>query len=239
MKGTTLQDLERLLRLETDRPLEMMAGDSESAKFRLHLSIAQETLFEQHNWRGFKLMHDIPVEAGQEYVAVPDRMHLAKTIAVYASTDLGFVELDRGFDTMDMRVATGQTRCWDLVTDEEPGLTDDPSDDPGVYFQPRIRLFPVPEQDMILRIEGHRKLRRLTQADDRAELDDKMIVLAAAARILGREDDLRYKVVRAEARRAYEDQITLDNSYGRKSIAMAKAPRMLGAATTRLPRPRA
>lgn len=236
MKGSTLQDLERLLRLHTGRPLETMAGDSEVAKLRLHLALAQEELFEQHDWRGFKLMKDIPVDAGQEYVEIPSQLHLAKTIAVYVSNAYGFTEIDRGFDTEDMALVSGETRFWDLVSDEEPGLTDDPSQDPGVYFQSRIRLWPVPTEDITLRIEGYRKLRRLTQADDRAELDDKMISLHAAASMLGRNDDLRYKVVRAEARRAFETQVQLDNGYGQKSMAMGKAPRS-GTGVARLARP--
>lgn len=226
MGKSTLQQMERMLRLRTGRSLSPIDGSDDSEMLRLTLQLSQEKLNDLHNWRSLSTTLNIPFEGGQSFLDVPDQMDLSKALRVYVSRENSWDLITRGFDARDLDTLvsrSGLVESWDFVSrpDEEIVYDGDPSTDIQVFFSPQIALFPVPREDGVLKIEGYRRLRRFTQPQDVCDLDDQMVVYEAAAAICASENDLNYKVVRAEALRRFEAMVKADNSYAASPIQMA------------------
>lgn len=184
-RGTTLEELVTMLRAEVGASLSQAQGQNVNAAFEYNLRQMQEFLYQDFAWPHLRVIRDKTLQAGQRYYSYPE--------------DLSFDRLE-GATFRE----TGTTRSWRKV---EYGITDAcfntfdsdlAGDDPGqrdaivrrwqTYENNQLEVWPVPsENGGILRLRGMKALARLTAAQDRADLDDQLIVLFTAAQYLERQ----------------------------------------------------
>lgn len=162
------------------------------------LQRTQEWLWEEHDWAHLKIRRSLPLQAGQRYFDTPDDMDIDR---------LESIEVRYGNDWLPLMNGIGpaQYSAWD----SDLGIRSWPVERWQIYEDEQFEVWPIPESnanpdtlDGTLRLNGIRNLRPLVADNDRADLDDRLITLYAAAEHLGARgaDDAAIKLQMAERR---------------------------------------
>lgn len=169
-RETTLTELARMFRDEvgvTSSP--SVGGDWENIVFGL-LRRTQMMLADEYDWPFLRVALDKPVNRGQRYYDLPDTLDMERISGVHYRNADRWELLERGialahYNELDPELDQRFDRLlrWD------------------VYGARQIEVWPLPAGDSLMRIEGVRKLAPLENGGDRADLDDRLIVLFAAA----------------------------------------------------------
>ena len=151
------------------------------------LQRTQEMLWDKHDWSFLRVERTFDVQAGQRYYDTPDDIVIDRVETLYVRYGEEWCRLGDGIT--DEHYST-----WDSDLDERSW----PVEQWQVYEGEQIELWPVPADDADatslegrIKIVGIRSLRPLVADTDRADLDDRLIVLYAAAETLaarGAED---------------------------------------------------
>jgi hypothetical protein len=159
------------------------------------LARTQEELYEEYVWPFFKIKPYIVLNAGQRYYDAPANMNFDRIqeVAVWYNEQPQPVERGIGFAEYaqydsDSDVRADPVLKWDLV-DVDGAL--------------QLEVWPIPASNgSKLQLLGVRKLNPLIADTDRADLDDRLIVLNAAAEHLSGQDakDAKLKLAKAQAR---------------------------------------
>lgn len=179
-RGTQLIQLLDQLRAEVGHSLQPATGKDARQHLISHLQRSQELLYDGYDWPFLRILPYKNLSAGQRYYDLPSDLNLERVEAVvtYWGNDPSLVE--RGID-------------WSHYAQFDPDA--DERNDPVLRWDVRwvpaqsaemIEVWPVPATNTKLQWQGLRKLRPLLQDSDVAELDDRLIVLTAAAEILAR-----------------------------------------------------
>lgn len=177
MRGRTLLYLLDGMRAEARMSLNpaQNAQDRE-AQVKL-LQRVQSDYWEDFDWPHLRVEREVAIQAGQRYFDVPDDIPLDRLekIEVFSSGIWQRLVPDitarqyAAFDS-DLDQRSWPPRCW------------------KIYEGELVEIWPVPLQDAdpatregTLKFTGIRKLRRLVDDDDQADLDDRLIILSAAA----------------------------------------------------------
>ncbi|MBZ9706067.1 hypothetical protein LB543_04950 [Mesorhizobium sp. ESP7-2] len=180
MRGTTLVKLLDDLRAEArlslnpahnaqNRPLQVKALQRE-----------QERLWEDFDWPHLRIYPQAQVQAGQRYYETPENMNIERIERIEIFLNGDWVKLSPGIDAQhysiwnsDLDARSWPPRRWQFNEDGD------------------IELWPIPDtnadatsRDGYLRFTGIRDLNPLVADDDRADLDDIMLVGYCAAKIL-------------------------------------------------------
>jgi len=161
----------------------------------------QEWLWEEHDWPHLMVERFMPVQAGQRFYSPPPDMSIDRVRKIEVRYGEQWCELTP-------LIPSEAYSHWD----SERGERSWPVSRWRVYESEQIELWPIPADNAdtvslegVLKISGIRNLRPLVQDTDRADLDDRMLVLYAAAETLAadRAPDAQFKADAAQKRVAH------------------------------------
>lgn len=144
------------------------------------LQRTQEWLWEDYDWPHLRVRRDFSLQAGQRYYDTPSDMNIDRVEMLSVRYGEQWVPLHVGID--DTHFST-----WDSDLDERSW----PIERWQIYEDEQIEVWPMPADDAdattlegTVRIVGIRNLAPLVADSDRADLDDRLIVMFAAAETL-------------------------------------------------------
>lgn len=144
------------------------------------LQRVQETLWEEHDWPHMRVRRTLNLQAGQRYYDAPDDLPIDRIETIHVRYSEEWMPLGDG-------IFDGHYSAWDSDLDQRSW----PVERWQVFENDQIEVWPVPADDYnattlegTLRVTGIRALRDFVADDDRADLDDRLIYLTAAAETL-------------------------------------------------------
>ena len=176
-RGTTLGEMILMLREECGHATSAALGQNTLPRMKRVLQRTQEFLWGDYTWPHLRVYREESILAGQRYYSFP---------------------ADLAFDRVE-NVHVRYDDCWRPVcygielehyNAQDPELDD--RDDPVLRWQAhegdQYEVWPLPASNGLrLRFEGIKKLAPFVADADRADLDDNLIVMFAAAEILAKQ----------------------------------------------------
>lgn len=151
----------------------------------------QELLWESHDWPHLRVRREVPLQAGQRYYDTPDDMIIDRVERIDVRYSGDWCCLQPG-------ITNAHYASWDSDTDERSW----PVEAWRVFEDEQVEIWPIPSDNAetdskegTLRFTGIRSPRPLVADDDRADLDDRLIVLHAAGEYLTSKGDKRAPLV--------------------------------------------
>jgi hypothetical protein len=168
----------------------------------LILQRVQERLWEEFAWPHMRIRRFIPLQDGARYYDPPSTMSIDRIENISVKDGGNWCPLEPG-------ITEAHFSTWDSDADERSW----PVRNWRVGEGEQIEVWPIPSQngstdpanrDGQLRVTGIKALAAFAAADDRADLDDTLITLYAAAELLKRKgsDDADLKLDQANKRYA-------------------------------------
>lgn len=163
------------------------------------LQRVQSDLYEDFNWPHLRIERSVRLQAGQRFYSPPEPLNIDKieSISLYADND--WCVLYEGIDISHFYTFNSEKdeRSW-------------PPARWRIYEDEQIEMWPIPDQDGdpatlqgMLKFTGIRPLNPLSEDVDFCDLDDRLIVMFAAAERLAVKDKERSQLMfsRATARK--------------------------------------
>lgn len=196
-RGTTLGQLIEDLRAETGHALAPSLGASTRDVFITVLRRQQKRLWEDYAWPFLRVHRDVAVQAGQRYYNLPVDMTWERIERVEFKWGDRWQRLEYGIglEHYNQYDSDLDIRSYPVYRYREAGGN-------------QVELWPVPSENGsttthtgIVRFTGIRNLSPFIATADRADLDDQLIVLFAAAEVLARQkaNDASSKLAQAQA----------------------------------------
>lgn len=179
-RGKTLAQLVSALKAETGESTLVSVGVGALPALQEKIRRTQEFLYDDYDWPHLKVFVSKTMTAGQRYYDIPTEINYERILkAVHWWNDEPTpIERGIGFDHYAQYHSDDDERAdpvlaWDIrwrSTVEQ------------------IEVWPIPDSSGdTIQFEAIRKLRALTADSDVADIDDRLIVLTAAADILARQ----------------------------------------------------
>jgi hypothetical protein len=144
------------------------------------LQRVQDRLWEDFAWPHMRVERQVPIQAGQRYYAPPSDMRIDRIERIEFYTDGAWRLIAPGIDpenytawNSDLDQRSWPPRRWQIFEDET------------------VEIWPIADtnateatREGYLKFTGIRNLNQLVDDGDRADLDDRLIVLYAAAEML-------------------------------------------------------
>lgn len=193
-RGTQLQELVAQLRSATGRNQSVAVGTSELDTLKGELAVTQELLYDDYDWPFLNVERTIQIQEGQRYYDLPEDLNYDRLDCVKLRRNGVYTDVTRGitFDDFSIYDSNEGERSapvlkWDIRNT-------------GVKEQ--LETWPISSESASLHFFGTMALPRLTQDEDRALLDDRLIVLFTAADMLARQKspDAKNKLDKANSR---------------------------------------
>jgi len=178
-RGKQLQELVAQLRAETGRNQSVAVGTSELDNLKEQLARVQEILYDEYDWPFLTVERSIDLQAGQRFYDFPTDLNYDRLNCVKFKYGNVYTDVERGitFDDYSIYDSNEDERSSPLIKWDVRNT--------GTIEQ--LEAWPVPNEEGTLHFFGTKKLSRFTQDEDRADLDDRLIVLFTAAEILARQ----------------------------------------------------
>ena len=179
-RGKTLLKLLQDLRAEIRASGNAAHHASSRESHLLTLQRVQEDIYDRHDWPTLRIERTIDLQAGQRYYDTPDDINIDR---------LETIEVRYGQQWCPLQYSIDSTHysTWDSDLDERSW----PVERWMIYEGEQIEVWPVPAAnadpvtlDGRLKVTGIRALTPLVADDDVALMDDRLIVLYAAAELL-------------------------------------------------------
>lgn len=193
-RGKQLQELVAELRAETGRNQSVAVGVSELDNLKEQLSRVQEVLYDEYDWPFLRIERSITLNVGQRYYDFDDDINYDRIMDVKLKLNGIYTEVERGISLDDFSIydsndddRSSPVLKWDV---RNTGTSE------------QIEVWPIPNEEASLYFLGTKTLSALIADSDRADLDDRLIVLFAAAEVLARQKspDAQNKLSLANAR---------------------------------------
>jgi hypothetical protein len=193
-RGKQLQELLAQLRAETGRTQDVAVGVDEEDNLKEILRRTQEVLYDDYQWPHLRVERSVALANGQRYYDLPSDLDFDRIECVKYKYNNVYTDLERGIGFDDLSIfdsnadeRSSPTLKWDI---RHTGTTE------------QLEFWPIPNKADSAHFFGTKKLGDLIQSSDRAELDDRLIVLFASAEILSRQKsgDARAKLEQANNR---------------------------------------
>lgn len=193
-RGQQLQELIAQLRAETGRDQSVSVGVSELDNFKVQLARVQEVLYDEYEWPFLRVERSLTLSAGQRYYDFPSDLNYDRLMCVKLKRNGVYTDMQRGitFDEFSVYDSNADERSspaqkWDV---RNTGAGE------------QLEVWPIPNEEGSLHFFGTKSLSPLVANEDRADLDDRLIVLFAAAEVLARQKspDAQNKMNLANAR---------------------------------------
>lgn len=177
-RGQTLGKLLTDLRAEIGFATASGVGQSENPALKVLLQRTQELLYDEHDWPHLQgVWYDVTLSAGQRYYNLPTELNYERVVR--ASTLWGGVwqPITVGFDTSAYN-----------FSDSDNDQRADPPEKWRLYNATQFECWPMPATSGgKIRFIGTQSLGAFEAESDVAALDDRLIVLfAAAERLAGK-----------------------------------------------------
>ena len=178
-RGTQLSVILSMVREEARHSTNVALGrNSRDALINLIVR-TQIMLWEENDWEFLKVDRDVPTAAGQRYYSFPADLDYERIIHANFKMGSAWMPLTYGIDTeqfasydSDIGVTATPLRRWRFHQDG------------GDQFE----LWPFPpDATQTVRFRGIKRLAALVADTDRADLDDRLISLWAAAELLAHQ----------------------------------------------------
>lgn len=203
-RNVTLERLITDFRAVTSVSLKASHNVSAREEQILHLERAQRWLWGDYVWPHLEIFRDIPMQAGQRYYAPPEEIDIGRITKI---------EL-RWSDRFRVLAPTITESNYGLY-DSEMGVRNDPPQRWQIYEDEKFEIWPVPASNGPLnpgdslngtiRVHGTRHLRPLVKENDRADLDDQLIVLFAGASKLAADGAKNAPLIMDQFKKRYDD----------------------------------
>lgn len=195
MRGQQLTRLISMLRAECHRSANVAVGVDDSSTLIQVLQRTQETLYDDFDWPHLRVTFPaITLQAGQRYYDLPDDLNYDRIEDAAVRLNGLPIPFRRGIDfncyaafDSDQDVRSSPAQRWDIR---------------WVDAAEQIEVWPVPaDAANSMQFTGIRKLRPLVDGNDRADIDDRLIVLFSAAELLAHSEspDAGVKLKAAQA----------------------------------------
>jgi hypothetical protein len=179
-RGKQLSELIAHLRAETGRTQSVSTGISEIDNLKVVLKRIQETLYEQYEWPHLRVERSIQLNAGQRYYDMPEDINFDRIHTIKYKYSNVYINLERGISFDEYS-----------IFDSNENETSSPAQKWDIRFidiREQVEIWPIPNATNTVHFIGTKTLTPLIQESDRADLDDNLIVLYAAAEILARQE---------------------------------------------------
>lgn len=184
-RNTTLVRLLDMYRAECRMSFNPAHNNQDQQRQIRDLQKTQEYLWEDYDWPLLRVERTINLQAGQRYYAMPDDLHIDRISKVEVFHDTAYCALEAGIDAVhytaynsDLDERQWPPQRWRISEDEQ------------------FEVWPIPDTNADLttlegtvKITGIKNLSPLVADTDRADLDDWLIVLYAAADYLTSKGD--------------------------------------------------
>lgn len=175
-RGKQLQDLVTQLRAEIGTSQSVSVGVSQVDNLKVRLARMQEILYDDYDWPFLNIQRTISLQAGQRYYDLPSNLNYDRIECVKYQYGNVFTDVERGitFDDYSIYNSMDGDRSspvlkWDV---RNTGSNE------------QLEIWPIPSEEGTVHFFGTKSLSALVQNEDRADLDDKLIVLFVAAEYL-------------------------------------------------------
>lgn len=164
------------------------------------LQRVQEWLWEDYTWPHLRVERQVALQTGQRYYSPPTDMQIDRIEKIELYTDGAWRLLRAGVDPEDYT-------AWNSDLDQRSW----PPRKWGIHEDEEIEIWPITDvsgveatREGYIKFVGIRNLAPLVDDGDRADLDDRVIVLFAAAEMLAASNaaDAKLKLDLAQARLA-------------------------------------
>lgn len=173
-RGTSLSQMRDQLRAEIGASANPAMGTNAVHQMNLLLSRTQERLWADFDWPFMVVSRDVPMLVGQKIYSFPADLDFNRVI----DTNVKYSATWRG---LDYGVGVEQYNFMD----SDAGKRQDPVQRWQHNGLSQFEAWPIPaSNDTIIRFNGIRNLNPLVADTDVCDLDDKVIVLFAAAEML-------------------------------------------------------
>lgn len=179
-RGKTLLKLLQDLRAEIRASGNAAHHASTRESHLLLLQRVQEDIYDRHDWPHLRVTRDIDVQAGQRYYDPPTDINIDRVESIEVRYGDQWVPVDYEIDA-------SHYSAWDSDLDQRSW----PVERWKIHEDEQFEVWPIPASnadpvslDGRLKITGIRKLPPLVADDDVTLLDDRLIVLYAAAELL-------------------------------------------------------
>lgn len=210
-RGTTLTNLLARLKAELGYSQDASATASD-ATLTLLLANKQRWLCGEFDWPFLDHKWDISLAAGSRFVSLPTAtsttddlgatlsINFERPVHVSVNWANWWQPVFEGIDDRELNMrrssqgeAQDPVQKWRMTTDTSEAASAD-----------KIEVWPIPASAQTLRIQGQREPIALTSANEKADLDDTLLVLFVAAELLARQDqhDAQLKAGLAQKRLA-------------------------------------
>lgn len=197
-RNVQLTSLIAQLRAETGRTQNVAINTDEVENLKEVLRRTQETLYDEHDWKHLNVQRTITLSAGDRYYDLPADLNFDRIQEVKLKYNNVYTDVTKGigfddYSTYDSNADTPERSFpvlkWDIR-------------DTGSAEQ--VEIWPITNQTAKLYMFGTKALGALIAGSDTCDLDDRLIVLFAAAEILARQksNDAKIKLSQAEKRLA-------------------------------------
>lgn len=193
-RGTTLGQLVTMLREECGHATSAALGQNTLPRMKRVLQRTQEFLWGDHAWPHLRVYREKELQAGQRYYTFPEDLAFDRVENVHVRYDDTWRPVFYGIEL-------------DHYNAQDPELNqrDDPVLRWQVYEDGQFEVWPLPATDGVrIRFEGIKKLAPLIDDQDRADLDDNLLVMFAAAEILAKQKGGDAQGKATVARRIYD-----------------------------------
>ena len=194
-RRSTLEAIRNDFRAECRLSMNAAHNTQDAARQIIVLQRTQEWLWRDFDWPHLRVDRFIDLQAGQRYYDMPEDLDIDRIQRVAVRHDRVYCDLRAGIDEAqyaahdsDLDQRAWPVRRWQLTEDE------------------MLEVWPIPDSnfdpsslDGRLKITGIRQLKPFVAESDRADLDDRLIVLYAAAEYLASKnsDDAQLKLDQA------------------------------------------
>lgn len=198
------------------------------------LQRVQDRLWEDFTWPHLRVERQMPIQAGQRYYAPPADMRIDRIERIELFTDGAWRLIAPGIDPEDLT-------AWNSDLDQRSW----PPRKWQIFEDETVEIWPISDvnataatREGYLKFTGIRDLKPLVDDGDRADLDDRLIVLYAAAEILAASGakDAQLKLDQANALYSrLRGQLTPRKQFRMFGIGETLAPRRITISQYRRP----
>lgn len=198
-RGTTLVKLLDYLRSECGVSQNPAHNPQVRDQQIISLQRTQEMLWGDFAWPHLRVDRVVELQAGQRYYDMPTDIDIDRIERIEVRFNSAYCELKWGIEA-----------CHYAVFDSDLDVRSSPAQRVRIVEDEQLEIWPIPDVDADpdtlegrVKITGIRQLRPLVADDDRADLDDRLIVLYAAAEWLARNGAKDAQVKQDKANRHY------------------------------------
>ena len=195
--GTPLSELVDQFRMEINASTQVGQGLSALPKFRYLIKRSQEVVYDDCNWPHLQVDYDVPINTGQRYYSFSTAVNPFKVFDTAVNYNNRWYPVGYGIGPAEYNISNPQLhqsqdpiRRWRRYNDLTTG-------------QQQFEVWPVPITPSYLRFRTLQALPPLIAETDVCVIDDKLIVMLAAAEYLTSLGDKSAPLKQQAARALY------------------------------------